>query len=366
MSTSGSWTREYNSNSYHYNQGSESNTNTGWYETLFRDYDPVLGRFVQIDPLAAKYDNWSPYHYAFNDPVFWNDPSGAGGDEKKKTSNERRDSDAREISMYFASIDAFANAMYGIYSPIYNEMTYGSPSGVGGSAFARYGPGDRGALLGFVAPIFKRLAGIQGMMRILNAAINRSETFSSTEYYWDWSMGSNVSMTDRKPWAMPCLGCLPEFESLYEALVEAKSQSRASNRNSILLKVSGKFILLPQHGPASYDRRGKLTGPSFVNEGFEFTIGIPWRIHSNYAEARYLGFWTRIESMVVGLSDWALGEIAGTGIVYSTYRTQLDRAMTGYANDVGGSVYLVYPIPGYIHYFVVTPNGKSPAIRIPN
>jgi RHS repeat-associated protein len=87
MSTSGSWTREYNSNSYLYNQGSESNTNTGWYETMFRDYNPVLGRFMQVDPLAAKYDNWSPYHYAFNDPVFClpaeasakegNDPSGA-------------------------------------------------------------------------------------------------------------------------------------------------------------------------------------------------------------------------------------------------------------------------------------------------
>jgi hypothetical protein len=32
-----SWTRDLNSNSYLYNQGSESNTNTGWYETMFRD-----------------------------------------------------------------------------------------------------------------------------------------------------------------------------------------------------------------------------------------------------------------------------------------------------------------------------------------
>ncbi|MCS6974175.1 MAG: hypothetical protein N2044_09680 [Cyclobacteriaceae bacterium] len=43
----------------------------------FRSYDPALGRMNQIDPMAAKYASLTPYNYSFNDPVSFNDPSGA-------------------------------------------------------------------------------------------------------------------------------------------------------------------------------------------------------------------------------------------------------------------------------------------------
>jgi RHS repeat-associated protein len=52
------------------------NSNTGWYETFFRGYDATLGKFLQTDPMADKYGSWTPYNYAFNDPVYWNDPMG--------------------------------------------------------------------------------------------------------------------------------------------------------------------------------------------------------------------------------------------------------------------------------------------------
>ena len=59
-----------------YNAGSELNEQTKNYETFYRDYDPALGRFNQIDPLASSFGNWTPYNYAFNDPVAFNDPNG--------------------------------------------------------------------------------------------------------------------------------------------------------------------------------------------------------------------------------------------------------------------------------------------------
>lgn len=43
---------------------------------MFRGYDPALGRFLQVDPMAMKYDGLSPYQYAFNSPAVWNDPLG--------------------------------------------------------------------------------------------------------------------------------------------------------------------------------------------------------------------------------------------------------------------------------------------------
>src|SRR5690606_34052686 len=76
LQTSNSWTRENSSNDFLYNGGSELNGTTAWYETFFRGYDPVLGRFNQVDPMAHAASSFTPYNYAFNDPVVFNDPNG--------------------------------------------------------------------------------------------------------------------------------------------------------------------------------------------------------------------------------------------------------------------------------------------------
>lgn len=77
LQTASSWTREGSKNDYLYNGGSEYNANSGWYEMFHRGYDPALGKMLQVDPMADKYSSMTPYNYAFNDPVFWNDPGGA-------------------------------------------------------------------------------------------------------------------------------------------------------------------------------------------------------------------------------------------------------------------------------------------------
>jgi RHS repeat-associated protein len=76
LQASTSWTRDGNSNNFLYNDANELNQNSGWYETFFRGYDPTLGRFHQVDPLAHASSSHSPYSYAFNDPIFYNDPNG--------------------------------------------------------------------------------------------------------------------------------------------------------------------------------------------------------------------------------------------------------------------------------------------------
>src|SRR5690606_525767 len=76
LQTSNSWTREGNVNDYLYNAGSELNGNSGWYETFFRGYDPALGRFMQVDPMASVLPSYSPYNFGLNDPVYYNDPMG--------------------------------------------------------------------------------------------------------------------------------------------------------------------------------------------------------------------------------------------------------------------------------------------------
>jgi RHS repeat-associated protein len=78
MQTAGSWTRENTTgNNFLYNSGSELNNVSNIYETFFRGYDPVLGRMTAVDPAASQYASLTPYNYSFNDPVYWNDPTGA-------------------------------------------------------------------------------------------------------------------------------------------------------------------------------------------------------------------------------------------------------------------------------------------------
>ncbi len=71
-----SWTREGHSNSYLYNAANELNSGTGWYEMHYRNYDPTIGRMLQVDPYAAMYGTHSVYNYALNSPILMNDPSG--------------------------------------------------------------------------------------------------------------------------------------------------------------------------------------------------------------------------------------------------------------------------------------------------
>ena len=47
-----------------------------WYYFGARYYDPAIGRWMSMDPLANDYPSWSPYNYSIDEPISKNDPDG--------------------------------------------------------------------------------------------------------------------------------------------------------------------------------------------------------------------------------------------------------------------------------------------------
>ena len=56
--------------------GKELDPQTGYYYFGARYYDPVVSRWLSIDPLAERYPGFSPYNYTANNPVMLVDPDG--------------------------------------------------------------------------------------------------------------------------------------------------------------------------------------------------------------------------------------------------------------------------------------------------
>lgn len=50
----------------------------------YRIYSEDFGRFLSPDPLFEQFDSWAPYHFAFNNPVMYSDPSGLAPKKEKR------------------------------------------------------------------------------------------------------------------------------------------------------------------------------------------------------------------------------------------------------------------------------------------
>lgn len=135
--------------SYQYKFQSQELQETGFYSFKWRNYMPDVGRFFNVDLLAEKYDDYTPYQFSSNQPIHAKELEGleSSNDLNKRASPQQRAISDKRVQEYAAAArKSFSNVFNGNLSV---KPKFG---GLGGDVGVTLGP-LKGHLGGAVAKV---------------------------------------------------------------------------------------------------------------------------------------------------------------------------------------------------------------------
>ncbi|MBP7509775.1 MAG: RHS repeat-associated core domain-containing protein [Prolixibacteraceae bacterium] len=153
--------------------GEQRDKESDYFAMGFRLYDPEIGRFLAIDPLLDIQPSQTPYHYCFNNPTSFTDPTGLYPEKEKGDKVQ-----AMEIN-YFVNEQIYHSLMnnkisyeenwemarrqwrglfYLISDKNYYKRMNGDGGGGGGSSSGRTGTNQSGnGLYNYLPPFIQKL-----------------------------------------------------------------------------------------------------------------------------------------------------------------------------------------------------------------
>jgi RHS repeat-associated protein len=255
-----------------YNAGSEQQPLSGTYSTFYREYDSSIGRFMALDVKASLYPGDSPYSYALNNPMRYNDPYGDTADPYTNFATER---------IAWLNEQGIATSLSSFWN---------------GNGIAGGGGGSPWHQPGYYSPMQSSSDGYTSWEDI-GQVINR---LYSSHYGGDWSSTGGYSMFSSYSDA-------DRFLQQNYQWVYPESRGYNSGYKESIAGVDNKDVLNTQVVEA---------GPVYLQ-----------RVAQQSAEMMQAGF--LIPDNKLGYDEWNLArEITGAGMIYSGRPTVEKRFVT--------------------------------------
>lgn len=237
-------------NRFKYNAGSElqhkefsDGSGLEMYGTAYRGYDPQTGRFTAIDPEPA--DMLSPYSYAINNPVYFEDPLGAKAESLGEFLYDALYNKGSSTYQNGGSWSADGSSDDGSGDPMGNGSDYGSQADAFMSG-AEDIESSGGGGIGFYAAARYNFYANGGTGAIPDYGIFRADYFRQLQQV-------TVTANDPMSWAAA-------RANIYEQVQRALNSITAMNTTENVLDASGLTWDATRYGTMGAQRLGNAFG----------------------------------------------------------------------------------------------------------